>query len=238
MAYNTRLSYPVGRGAVVGNADHEANVGLAGKLSSAQIALASTDPSVMVGAITDGGIDSGDYVGLEVGIVRGIAGEAIAIGDRLTTNSSSQWVKSDTIGDYTHGIALSKCDASGDEIEVRTCIPQMEPQVLTLTVGTEAADVIAVTVQGSVAHASTVHFHLRTNDMLDALVGAWTMAETGAGAEVSTTAKPSLLVTLSAAGAATVSVTDVGGGSGVSVYLFATVVNEAGVPAMATLTFD
>jgi hypothetical protein len=48
---------------------------------------------------------------------------------------------------------------------------------------------------------------------------AFTLAETGDGAEVSTTAKARLIFTTSAAGAATISITDVAGGSGTTVYL-------------------
>jgi hypothetical protein len=113
---------------------------------------------------------------------------------------------------------------------------------LTLTVGTEAADVIAVTVAGAEASGQYVAT-IYDSAMLLGLVGAWTMAETGAGAEVSTTAKPRLLFTASATGTATLSVTDVAGASGLTVYLEvrpagALTAAEGRGSALAPLTFD
>jgi hypothetical protein len=113
---------------------------------------------------------------------------------------------------------------------------------LTLTAAAESSDVIAVTVAGP-AHAAQYVATLYDADMLLSLVGAFTMAETGAGAEVSTTAKPRLLFTTSAAGAATLSVTDVATGSGATVYLevrpaCASAGLGAGQAAVVALTFD
>jgi len=102
----------------------------------------------------------------------------------------------------------------------------------TLTVGTEAANVIAVTVAAPKAEAVQYLAEVFEADMLHALVGAFTMAETGDGAEVSTTAKPSLLFTCSAAGAATLSVTDVAGASGKTVYLRLTRSRTAAAPPL------
>ncbi len=69
------------------------------------------------------------------------------------------------------------------------------------------------------------------------------MAETGDGAEVSTTAKPRLLFTASSTGTAELSVTDVAGASGLTVYLEvrpagALTAAEGRGAAVATLTFD
>lgn len=115
-------------------------------------------------------------------------------------------------------------------------------QALTLTVGAEAANVIAVTVAGP-ASASQYMATLYDANMLLALVGAFTMAETGDGAEASVTAKPRLVFTTSAAGAATLSVTDVAGASGATLILEVKPVSaSAGVSgggsALVTLTFD
>ena len=120
---------------------------------------------------------------------------------------------------------------------------------VTASVATEAADVIAVTLQlvaadGTtvVARAATVFCKLYDAAMLDAVAASWTMAETGAGEGVSTTAKPALQLTLSAAGGvAVVSVTDVAGGSGATVYLETRVYDANGKPGptiLTALTFD
>jgi len=113
---------------------------------------------------------------------------------------------------------------------------------LTLTVGVEAADVIAVTIAGP-AQAAQYVAKLYDANMLDSLVGAFTLAETGAGAEVSATAKPTLLFTTDAAGAAVISATDVASGSGATLYLAIYPVGttgglKGGPAAVAAITFD
>lgn len=113
---------------------------------------------------------------------------------------------------------------------------------LTLTGSAEAADVIAVAVSGaspSTQYIATVY----DAAMLQGLVGAWTLAETGAGAEISTTAKPSLLFSTSSTGAAEVSVTDVAGASGLTVYLEVRPAPDLGAlpgrgAALVEMTFD
>tara|TARA_R110000824_G_scaffold377727_1_gene569073 strand:+ start:119 stop:535 length:417 start_codon:yes stop_codon:yes gene_type:complete len=114
---------------------------------------------------------------------------------------------------------------------------------MSLTVGVEAANVIAVVVKAFPAAAQYLA-ELRSTVMIPELVGVFTMAETGAGSEVSTTAKPALLFATDAAGSATLSVTDVAGGSGLTTFLHVSPApNQAGIagngtPAVATLTFD
>lgn len=74
-----------------------------------------------------------------------------------------------------------------------------------------------------------------------AVVGDWTMAETGGGSEVSTTGKPALLIDTNATGEAILTVTDVSGVYAGPVYLEVVPVSAdgstPGVPAMITLTF-
>lgn len=112
-----------------------------------------------------------------------------------------------------------------------------------LTVGAQAGAVIGVTVQikdingDSISAATSLLCQLFDSEMAASLAADFTMAESGAGAEVSTTAKPSLLITTSATGAATVSVTDVQGASGSTVYLVVTPLNSFGHPEFATLAF-
>ena len=115
-------------------------------------------------------------------------------------------------------------------------------KALTLTVGAEAANVIGITVAGPAA-ASQYIATVYDSAMLLGVAAAWTMAETGAGAEVSTTAKPRLLFTTDANGAAVLSVTDVAGASGLSVYVeVRPVAASAGVSgggaAITSITFD
>lgn len=89
---------------------------------------------------------------------------------------------------------------------------------LSLTAGTEAANAIPVTVAGP-AVVAQYRATVLTAAMVPEVVANYTMAETGAGAEVSTTAQPSLLFTTDAAGAATLTVTDVSTTSTDTLYL-------------------
>lgn len=119
---------------------------------------------------------------------------------------------------------------------------------VTLTAAAEAANAIEVTINvvnlggEAVSRAQRLHCHLYDAAMLDAVAASWTMAETGAGAAVSTSAKPGLLIDTDASGDAKVTVTDVSGSFTGTVYLKvdplpATGTNKPGVPAMIALTF-
>lgn len=113
-----------------------------------------------------------------------------------------------------------------------------------LTAAAENANVRAVTVQAKdftgANVAAAIRFHCQVFDanMLAAVVGSWRLAETGAGSELTTTAKPSLLIQTDANGAATVSVTDVAGASNTTVYLKVSPINAFGKDAYVALTFD
>lgn len=117
-----------------------------------------------------------------------------------------------------------------------------------LAAGAEAGNAIPVTIQlkdmagVNVARAQRLHCRLYDASMLEALVAAFTMAETGAGSEVSTTARPAMLIDTDANGAATLTVTDVSGAFAGTVYLEVIPVIvaagvEPGVPAIIALTF-
>ena len=119
-----------------------------------------------------------------------------------------------------------------------------------LTAAAEAGNAIAVTIdvqdQNSAAVAAVTRLHCQVYDaaMLLSLVGAFTCAETGLGTEVSTTAKPGLLIDTDAGGDAIVTVTDVSGVFAGTVYLkVVPVVAEAGgakyygQPSIIPLTF-
>ena len=89
---------------------------------------------------------------------------------------------------------------------------------ITLTAAGEAGETISVTVGGP-AQVCQYIASLYEATMIEAVAAAFTMAETGAGAEVSTTAQARLVFTTDAAGAAIVSVTDVATASGKTMYL-------------------
>lgn len=113
-----------------------------------------------------------------------------------------------------------------------------------LTAAAEAGNVRAVTIQvkdftgTNVAAACKFHCQLFDANMLAAVVGSWTLAETGAGSEVTATAKPSLIIQTDATGAATVSVTDVGGASDTTVYLKVSPLLNFGRDEYVALVFD
>lgn len=117
------------------------------------------------------------------------------------------------------------------------------PAKAELTPGAEAGNAIAVAVQvkdtTGANVARTQRFACRVYDaaMGPTLAAAWTLAETGAGAEISTTARPQLLIDTDANGAATVAVTDVSGVFVGTVYLELTPENKQGVPSIVALTF-
>lgn len=113
-----------------------------------------------------------------------------------------------------------------------------------LSAGAEAANARAVTIQmkdfngDNVSEVITLHCQLFDSSMVESLTADFRLAETGAGAPASTTSKPTVLITTSAAGAATLTVTDVQGASGATVYLIVTPVNKFGRPQYLSLTFD
>ena len=119
---------------------------------------------------------------------------------------------------------------------------------VTLTAAAEADNAIEVTINlvnlagEAVSRAQRLHCHLYDAAMLDAVAASFTMAETGAGTGISTTAKPGLLVDTDASGDAKVTVTDVSGSFAGTVYLKVdplplTGTNKPGVPALIALTF-
>ena len=118
-------------------------------------------------------------------------------------------------------------------------------ETLNVSVADEATDTIAVTLtlqEGDAstakARAATVHCHLLDAAMLDSLTDDFRMSETGAGTGVSTAAKPGLQVTLSAAGTAVVTITDVSGASGATLYLECTTFGAVCAPTLTAIAFD
>ncbi len=92
----------------------------------------------------------------------------------------------------------------------------------------------------AVSRAQVLLCELFTADMVPALVASWTLAETGVGAEVSTTAKPSLLISTDASGDATVRITDVATGTNADLFLKVTPLSSTGpgFPTIVAINFD
>ena len=115
---------------------------------------------------------------------------------------------------------------------------------LGITVNAEAADVITVDLalvdQAGDAIAEARDFLAEVLDVNAelALVGAFTLDETGAGAEVTASTRPALIITTSAGGLAQLSVTDVAGASGLTVYVKITPMDLRGAPTLTAITFD
>lgn len=136
------------------------------------------------------------------------------------------------VGDHASNNAWKGLDREASEVVL-----------VSYEVGTEAANAIAVDIaiqdRDGNALAETVRLACRVYDadMVEALVAAWTMAETGAGVEVSTTAQPALLIDTDENGVAQVTVTDVSGAYAGDVYLEIKPVDREGAAQMVVLTF-
>lgn len=113
----------------------------------------------------------------------------------------------------------------------------------TLTPGAEVANVLPVVFAGPAAVRQYIAEALDDTTM-EVSTAAFTIAETGAGAEVSPTARGRLIFTTDAAGAATLSVTDVAGASGKTVHLLVRPLNDSAddlsqaAPVQVAITFD
>jgi hypothetical protein len=131
-----------------------------------------------------------------------------------------------------------------DTLESDAADLQVGQLYASLTAAAEVGNVRAVAIQvkdfsgTNVAAACKFHCQVFDANMLAAVVGSWRLAETGAGSEITTTAKPSLIIQTSANGAATVSVTDVAGASNTTVYLKVSPLGNFGRDEYIALTFD
>lgn len=117
------------------------------------------------------------------------------------------------------------------------------PVVPSLAAAAEAGNAIAVTIgliapgNGTVGRTQRLHCRLYAATMIESLAASFTMAETGTGTEISTTANAALLIDTDAAGAAIVTVTDVSGVFVGTVYLEVAPVNLLGSPRILALVF-
>lgn len=130
-------------------------------------------------------------------------------------------------------------DASVTGGRAQHALNQLGFRMVTLSAAAEIANVISVTVQlvntggTSVAEAAQCIARVVGEPAAD-----YTIAETGAGTELSVTGHTGLVFTLSAGGAATIAVTDVSGASGESVYLEVYPVNMPALVSTVACTFD
>ena len=113
-----------------------------------------------------------------------------------------------------------------------------------LTAGLEAADSRAVSIQtkdfgdANVLAVTTLHCELFGVDMEPISSASFTLTETGAGAELTTSGKARLLITTDANGIAVVTVHDVTGASGLTVLLKVSPVQVFGRAEYVSLVFD
>lgn len=128
--------------------------------------------------------------------------------------------------------------------EIATAKLTVTPVIPDFTLASESGNAISVAIQmvdpdgNAVARAVDLLCVIRKSDGLVALVGEFTLAETGDGTAVSTTAKPSLIVTTDAEGQCTLAVTDISGSYTALAFLEVTPLNTLGTPGLATLDFN
>lgn len=112
-------------------------------------------------------------------------------------------------------------------------------RIVALSAAAESSDTIAVTVTLTDAAGTT---QAEAQQCIARVVGEpaadYTIAETGAGTENSVTGHTGLVFTTSAAGAATITVTDVTGGSDETVYLEVYPVGVLTAVSTVACTFD
>lgn len=118
------------------------------------------------------------------------------------------------------------------------------PVIPTLTAAGESGEAINVTVQmkdlagTNVSRVQRCLCNLIDSNGAQTLVAAWTLAETGAGSEVTATLQPSLVIDTDSNGAATVTVSDVSTVFVGTVYLVVTPLNKMGVGSIVACTFS
>lgn len=238
-----QLSYNAGNGKVLSAADLSAIApGTWVQINTSGLAAAAAAAGDGWGVLRDGGTASGTYVEVGRGFQEAIAGAAITAGDRITNDANGLTV---TVSGTSpsKGVALTDAAASGSPVFIFVEGEGAPGETLTLTAAAESSDTIAVTVATSVASLRAIAY------TVDAVTGvpdvtttdAYTIAETGAGTPVSPAAGggAQLIFTCSAAGAATLTVTDVAGGSDQDVHLVVLPLGRTDVPAKdLVLTFD
>jgi hypothetical protein len=127
--------------------------------------------------------------------------------------------------------------------EISTRKLTVAPVVPDFTEAVETGNAISVVVQlkdpdgNAVARAVDLLCEVRKSDGLLATVAEFRLSETGDGTAVSTTAKPSMIITTDAEGQCTIAVLDQTGAYTGDAYLVVTPLNTLGTPGVVTLTF-
>lgn len=112
-----------------------------------------------------------------------------------------------------------------------------------LTANAEASNAIAVDIAvadldgAAVTSAVILECYILDADGIEAVAADWTLAETGAGSEISNTAQSRLLIQTSAAGLAQVTVSDVSTAYAGDVYLVVKPIAVLGATEVEVLTF-
>lgn len=203
---------------------------------SADYALAAVSGTDFRGVCTSGGAAATDKCGAAIGYLPSlIAGAALTEGDFLTTDSVGRLITW-TAGTTVIGMALESAGAAGEQFRGFVWPQNPSLQSLALVAATEVSDVIAITVTGRASTEYVMEGYEAT--MIEAVVGALTLAETGAGAEVSTTANARLIFTTSAGGLATISATDAAGASGKTFQMLCYPTDGVGKSARVAITFN
>ena len=157
----------------------------------------------------------------------------------LLAHNGTQWA---VIGDST-GLIIGTDVQAYSALTASLITAAITPVRPILTAAAEAGNAIAVSIQiknasgTNVSRVQRLRCQVYDASMVPSLVAAFTSAETGVGAEVSTTARPGLLIDTDANGAATVTVTDVSGSFVGTVYIEVEPVNELGTPQILALVF-
>lgn len=165
-----------------------------------------------------------------------IANAAIAVGGAFAAAADGKVQPVSADGEFVIlGFALEAASADGDEIYAWFGPTQVRAD---LTVAAESSNAIAVAIQTNLPGAFRYRAQLvdRATGVIQA-TAAFTIAETGAGSEVSTTAQGELIFATSAAGAATITVTDASGSSTKGLSLYLTPLNVQGVVHETLLQF-
>ncbi len=138
-------------------------------------------------------------------------------------------------------VDIAALEARNTILETANTAIQTAP---TLAAAAEAADVIAITFTAPVASVEQYVVEALDAATMTPLITAFTCAETDVGSEVSPTARPALIFKTDSGGGAEISVTDVVGASGKTVWvMFRPLFEQADVaqqcaPAAISITFD
>ena len=117
------------------------------------------------------------------------------------------------------------------------------PVIPDFTAVAETGNAISVMIQlvdpdgNDVAREVELLCEVRKSDGLIATASEFRLSETGDGTAVSTTAKPSMIVTTSAEGTCTLAVLDQSGTYNTTAYLVITPLNTLGSPGIVALTY-